>query len=250
MLSDHALHLALERAGLRAPVRFEEVTRSTQGTALRMAAEGAPEWTLVAAAHQTAGRGRLGRTWRDEPGRGLMFSLVLRPPLAPDRGGLLSLLAGTAMARACADAGAATVACKWPNDLLVGGRKAGGILAESVVAGDRFEHVALGVGVNLGEPPPDVPGAGAIDADDEALLSAFVVAFAEGYRPDEPGFGRVVVDAYRERCATLGRRVRARTVGGRTAEGEAVDVDETGGLVLRTGAGLEVVRFGAVEHLE
>ena len=83
MLSEDALVRALERVGLRAPVRFDEVTASTQATALELAAAGTPEWTLVAAGHQTEGRGRLGRTWLDRPGRALMFSFVLRPALEP-----------------------------------------------------------------------------------------------------------------------------------------------------------------------
>jgi BirA family biotin operon repressor/biotin-[acetyl-CoA-carboxylase] ligase len=251
VLSDHALLRALERAGLEAPVRFEEVTRSTQETARLMAADGAPEWTLAAAAHQTEGRGRLGRTWEDEPGRALMCSIVLRPEgLAPDRGGLLSLLAGAAMAQACAELSGRTTACKWPNDVLVAGGKAGGILAESRMAGDRFEHVVLGIGVNLGAPPPAFPEAGAVEAEDEALLSAFLGLFAHRYRPADPGFAAAVLETYRERCATLGLRVRATTTAGVLVEGEAVDVDETGGLVVRTDEGLEAIRFGAVEHLE
>jgi BirA family biotin operon repressor/biotin-[acetyl-CoA-carboxylase] ligase len=251
VLSDHALLRALERAGLEAPVRFDEVTRSTQETARLMAADGAPEWTLAAAAHQTEGRGRLGRTWQDEPGRALMCSVVLRPEgLAPDRGGLLSLLAGAALAQACAELSGRSAACKWPNDVLVAGRKAGGILAESRLAGDRFEHVVLGVGVNIGAPPPAFPDAGAVDVEDETLLSAFLGAFASRYRPAEPGFASVVVETYRERCATLGLRVHATTTAGVFVEGEAVDVDESGGLLVRTESGLEVVRFGEVEHLE
>jgi BirA family biotin operon repressor/biotin-[acetyl-CoA-carboxylase] ligase len=179
-----------------------------------------------------------------------MFSLVLRPDLPPDLGGLLTLLAGTALAQACDEVAAARAACKWPNDLLVAGSKAGGILAESRLAEGRLEHVVLGVGVNLGAPPPDVPEAGAVDAGDEDLLAAFLRAFARGYRPAEPGFADAVVTTYRERCATLGRRVRATTTDGTTVRGEAVDVDGTGGLVVRTEEGLAVVRFGAVEHLE
>ena len=249
MLSEHALSRALERAGLRAPVRFDEVTRSTQETALRMAAEGAPEWTLVAAAHQTDGRGRLGRTWRDEPGHALMFSMVLRPDLPAERGGLVSLLAGTSLASACEELTGRPAACKWPNDVLAGGGKAAGILVESRLAGDRLEHAVVGIGVNLGTPPPDLPGAGAVDADDEQLLAAFLRVFARGYEPADPAFAASTMADYRERCATLGARVRATTVGGGTVEGEAVDVDETGGLVVRTGDGLEVVRFGEVEHL-
>jgi BirA family transcriptional regulator, biotin operon repressor / biotin---[acetyl-CoA-carboxylase] ligase len=250
VLSEHALSRALEGAGLSAPVRFEEVTRSTQETAARLAEDGAPEWTLVAAGHQTDGRGRLGRTWTDEPGGALLVSLVLRPSLRPELGGLLSLLAGTAMAEACDEVADQRAACKWPNDVLVAGRKAGGILAESRLAGDRFEFVTLGVGVNLGAPPTDQPAAGAVHAEDAELLGAFLRAFAGRYEPGQPEFARTVVAAYRTRCATLGTRVRARTGRGTVVEGEAVDVDETGALMIRVGGGLEAVRFGEVEHLE
>lgn len=250
MLSEHALSRALEGAGLSAPVRFEEVTRSTQETAARLAEDGAPEWTLVAAGHQTEGRGRSGRTWKDEPGGALLFSFVLRPPLSPELGGLLSILAGTAMAEACDEVVDQRAACKWPNDLLVAGRKAGGILAESRLAGDRFEFVTLGIGVNLRAPPADLPDAGAVEAGDEDLLTAFLRAFAERYEPGHPEFARAVVAAYRPRCATLGTPVRARTERGAVVEGEAVDVDETGALMIRVAGAVETVRFGEVEHLE
>jgi BirA family transcriptional regulator, biotin operon repressor / biotin---[acetyl-CoA-carboxylase] ligase len=250
VLSEHALSRALEGAGLSAPVRFEEVTRSTQETASRLAEDGAPEWTLVAAGHQTEGRGRLGRTWTDEPGGALLFSLVLRPALPPELGGLLSLLAGAALAEACQEVTDEVAVCKWPNDVLVSGRKAGGILAESRIAGDRFEFVALGVGVNLGTPPAELPEAGAVQAEDADLLAAFLRAFAGRYRTGDPEFARAIVAAYRTRCATLGTTVRARTGRGAVVEGEAVDVDETGALMVRVGEGIETVRFGEVEHLE
>lgn len=248
MLSEHALRHALEQIGVEAPVRFDEVTGSTNVTALGLAAAGAPEWTLVAAAHQTEGRGRLGREWRDEPGHALMFSIVLRPELEPQRAGLITLLAGACMASAARELGT-PVRCKWPNDLMVGSGKAGGILAESVVSGERFEHVVLGLGVNIGAPPPDVPEAAALDADDRELLEAFLRAFADAYLPARPSFSAAVLERYRPLCATLGRRVRAFTTDGKTVEGEAVDVDETGALVVGTSDGLELVRSGEVEHL-
>ncbi len=163
---------------------------------------------------------------------------------------MVSLLAGVALAEACDELAGPGAACKWPNDLLVGGRKAGGILAESRLAGDRFEHVVLGVGVNLGAPPAELPDAGAVRARDADLLAAFLRRFAHRYEPGGPAFAGAVVAAYRERCATLGVRVRATTSSGSVVEGEAVDVDETGGLVVRTDGGSAVVRFGDVEHLE
>jgi BirA family biotin operon repressor/biotin-[acetyl-CoA-carboxylase] ligase len=248
-LSEHELRRALERIGVDAPVRFDEVTRSTQLTARGLADEGAPEWTLVAAGHQTEGRGRLGRDWVDVPGAALAFSLVLRPDLDPERGGLITLLAGWSLTTACRDLGVADAACRWPNDLVVRDGKAGGILAQSVVSEGRIGVVILGVGANLSA-APDVPGATAIgDVEPSALMTAFLRSFAERYRPRSPAFPRAVVTAYRDVCATLGTKVRAVTTDGRTVEGEAVDVDEAGGLLVLTDRGIDVARFGQLQQL-
>jgi BirA family biotin operon repressor/biotin-[acetyl-CoA-carboxylase] ligase len=255
MLSEDALKRALERIGVDAPVGWQEVTRSTQEDARRLAADGAPEWTLVAAGHQTQGRGRLGRAWEDEPGSALLFSLVLRPELPPDRGGLLTLLAGWAAASACRDLGR-EVACKWPNDLLLGEppreRKVGGILGESELGAEGFAFVVLGLGVNLGPAPPSgAAGAGSLeDVDAAALLEGFLGHFAARYEPAHPAFAGAVLEGYRTVSATLGRTVLATTADGHLGvKGEAVDVDETGALVVRTEEGLRAVGLGEVEHL-
>lgn len=246
-LTEAALRSALERIGSDAPVRFDEVTGSTQVTALGLAEAGAPEWTLVAAGHQTHGRGRLERAWLDAEGA-LLCSIVLRPELEPERGGLLTLLAGAAMAEALRAVTGADVTCKWPNDLLEAEAKVGGILAGSEVRDGRLAFVVLGVGVNLGTPPA-VVGAGALSGGDAAeVLGAFLEALARDYPPAE-GFAERVLERYRNVCSTLGREVRATTVDGRMVEGPAVDVDALGGLVVRSSAGLETVRFGDVEHL-
>jgi BirA family transcriptional regulator, biotin operon repressor / biotin---[acetyl-CoA-carboxylase] ligase len=248
-LSELALTQALERIGAQAPVRFDEVTRSTQLTARSLAEAGAPEWTLVAAAHQTEGRGRLDRQWVDEPGRVLMFSMVLRPDLPPERGGLISLLAGWALTVACREAARVEARCKWPNDLMVEEGKAGGIIAESTLRGVAIEHVLLGVGVNLAAAPA-VAGAAAIgDVEPADMLGSFLVAFAERYEPGHPAFPGATVSAYRRVCATIGTRVRVTTIAGVVTEGEAVDVDDSGRLVVRTDQGLEVVSSGDVEHV-
>jgi BirA family biotin operon repressor/biotin-[acetyl-CoA-carboxylase] ligase len=249
-LTEAALRSALERIGSDAPVRFDEVTGSTQVTALRFAEAGAPEWTLVAAGHQTHGRGRLGRTWLDVPGA-LLCSVVLRPPLHPELGGLLTLLAGSAMTEALRDVIGAEIRCKWPNDLTLADAKVGGILAESVVREGRLAYVCLGVGVNLGH-APDVDGAAVLaGADAGEVLGAFLEAFARDYRPAERGFAAAVVERAKAVSATLGRRVRATTIdGGMLAEGEAVDLGPDGSLVVETAPGTATfVRSGEVEHL-
>lgn len=131
-----------------------ERTASTQ----RMPAVDAPHGTVALAEHQTEGRGRLGRVWVDEPGAGLSFSIVLRPPQPLSRWPEITLLA----AQAVADAIGESASVKDPNDVLVGGRKVAGILAEA------SEHVVLGIGVNVGSAP--WPGAGFIERDRLELL--------------------------------------------------------------------------------
>jgi BirA family biotin operon repressor/biotin-[acetyl-CoA-carboxylase] ligase len=245
------LERALTRAGLAAPVRADEVTGSTNATALEMAEAGAPEWTLVAAGHQTQGRGRLGRIWEDRPGQALMYSFVLRPgrAFAPNRAGLLTLLAGAAMAEAARALGA-DLGCKWPNDLLVGEEKAGGILAEAGVADGELRHVVVGVGVNLGEPPP-VDGAASLgEVDGAELLAGFVAAFHGRYDPAS-GSADDILSLARATSVTLGRAVAATRLDGMHVRGRAVDLDPLGGLVVETREGRrETVAFGEVAHLE
>jgi BirA family biotin operon repressor/biotin-[acetyl-CoA-carboxylase] ligase len=140
-------------------------TPSTQ----RLIAEDAGHGAVAVAEHQTEGRGRLGRVWIDEPGRGLTFSVALHPPPPIARWPELTLVA----ARAVADAIGAEATIKEPNDVLVGGRKVAGILAE---AGKR---VVLGIGVNVGTAP--WPGAGAVDRDRLDLLVEILDRLERGY---------------------------------------------------------------------
>lgn len=250
MRSELDLERALAAAGLRAPVRWEEVTGSTNATAYDLAMEGAPEWTLVAAGHQTAGRGRLGRTWEDVAGHALLCSIVLRPTLAAEDAGLLTLLAGAAWAEAAREVADVKATCAWPNDLLVGMAKAGGVLAESVVADGRLEVVILGSGINLEAPTVvgrAVTGLGRVEP--VALLGAFLARFREGYEAPTDRFTDVVRDRWRAVSATLGREVLAARADGVPLRGRAVDVDARGGLVIDTPDGLAAVSFGEVMHL-
>jgi BirA family biotin operon repressor/biotin-[acetyl-CoA-carboxylase] ligase len=250
LLSEPILAQILGRLGLAAPVRFDEVTGSTNATCAELAAGGAPEWTLVAAGHQTAGRGRLDRSWRDRPGESLLFSLLLRPRIAAELAGLLPLLAGAAMAEAVGSRAGVRAGCKWPNDVMVGSEKVGGILAEAAVEGDELRHVVLGIGMNLGV-PPDVDGAASVaGVDAAALLEEFLVRLHRSYRPHDEGFNASVLAAWRRASVTLGRRVRATDARGHDVAGVAVDVDERGGLIVeRPDGARSIVAFGDVDHL-
>jgi BirA family biotin operon repressor/biotin-[acetyl-CoA-carboxylase] ligase len=247
---DDLLH-ALATIPVNAPVRAEEVTASTNATAAEMAEGGAPEWTLVSAAHQTEGRGRLGRTWEDVAGRALLVSVVLRPDaIAPNRASLLSLLAGASMADAIRAVTGRRVACKWPNDLFLHGAKVGGILLESSVADGRLRYVIVGIGVNL-DPPQGVEGAGGIgEASPRDLLAAFLGRFEAVYDAGEPSFPERVRIAWLPAAATIGRLVEATTTDGRVISGRAVGLDDFGALRLSTDTGEVRVRFGEVHHLD
>lgn len=249
-MSATQLERALSLAGLSAPVHWHEVTGSTNEVAGALASEGAPEWTLVGAAHQTAGRGRLGRSWRDRPGEALMTSFVLRPHLAPEAGGLLTLLAGAAWAEAASEIAGRRVRCKWPNDLMLDDAKVGGVLAESAVEEATIRWVVIGSGINL-VPPAGVPGAAGLgaDVDPVALLAGFLTRFAEGYRTPPDELSSVVLSRWSAVSATLGRRVAVVTVGGMRREGLASGLDDHGRLLLRADDGPIAVASDEIEHL-
>jgi len=124
-------------------------TESTNAVALRLAADGAEHGTVVVAEEQTAGRGRLGRTWFSERGTGIYISIILRPPLAPAAAPVLTLMAGLAGQRAVSSVTGLAVDIRWPNDLLVNGKKVCGILTEMSAEVDRLHAVVLGIGINV-----------------------------------------------------------------------------------------------------
>jgi BirA family biotin operon repressor/biotin-[acetyl-CoA-carboxylase] ligase len=186
--------------------------------------------------------------------------MVLRPPLPAGRAPLLSLLAASEMAGASPPVDRGRVGTKWPNDLVVGERKLGGILPEARVEGGLLRHVVLGVGVNVSMAEEDFPedvltGATSLAiegaaVEPEDLLGRFLVAFRSAYRPIDPDFGTHAVARYQGTCVTIGRLVRARTIDGRVVEGTATGLDPDGGLVVDGHGERHVVAFGELAHLD
>jgi BirA family biotin operon repressor/biotin-[acetyl-CoA-carboxylase] ligase len=130
------------------PIFCLGVVETTNIEANRLAREGKPEGTLVVADAQTSGRGRLGRTWISPSGTGLYCSMVLRPACVPDRLPALALAAGAAGAAAIQQVGLAPE-LKWPNDILISGKKVGGILTETIFDRKKIDFVVLGIGINV-----------------------------------------------------------------------------------------------------
>lgn len=201
-----------------------------------------PSFSVVATDTQTAGRGRLGRTWSAPPGASLAASLLIRAQLPPASFGWLPLIAGLAMRRALAGVGA-DAELKWPNDLLIDGRKVCGILAELVPGG-----VLIGTGVNLTlrEDQLPVPTAtslalAGVDASADDVLAGYLAAMREelgaleavGGDPEATG----VRSRVREACGTLGRAVRVELPTGVALVGTAEDLDGAGRLLIRPSPG-------------
>ena len=252
-----------------APGRFGEVRRvaetgSTNTDLLAFARSGAPEGEVLVADHQTAGRGRLGRTWQAPPGSSLLVSVLLRPDLPLARTHLVTVAAGLAAADAVEAVAGVRPGLKWPNDLVVetgdGTRKLAGLLAEAMVEGGVASAVVVGMGMNVRwpEPLPDDLVAMAttvgrlagrhVRVDD--VLTAYLAALDHRYE-DLLAEGGVAVtaEAHRAACTTIGRRVTV-DLSDEVLEGEAEDVDDDGHLVLALDDGTRrTVAVGDVVHL-
>ena len=237
-------------------VEWHPTVSSTNELAARAARQGAPAVHVVAADVQTAGRGRLGRSWYAPPGTSLMCSWMLRPPQTA-RTSLVPLAVGVALAQtAAAHCPGVDVALKWPNDLLVGDRKAAGVLVEAPEPG----VVVVGTGINVDwrgiDRPPELAGATSLaEASGRAVDRwrlfaglAGVLTRRAAQVADDPA---ALVDEYRSWCTTIGQDVRVTTgtSGTRAVEGRAVAVDDSGGLVVASGAGSTTVRVGDVHHV-
>jgi BirA family transcriptional regulator, biotin operon repressor / biotin---[acetyl-CoA-carboxylase] ligase len=252
-------------------VRAVAETGSSNADLLAAAAAGAAEGTVLVAETQTAGRGRLGRHWASPPRAGLTFSVLLRPgSVPPALLGWLPLLAGVATAASVRAVAAVDATLKWPNDVLVGERKLGGILAEragtAVVVGiglnvwqERADlppgaaatSLALAAGAGLTGPAADAGGAGLR----ERLLASLLDELGRWYESWRDQASPGDADAcglrqeYLRRCATLGREVTVTMAGTEPITGTATGVDGAGRLEIRTAGGLATVAAGDVVHV-
>ena len=251
--------------GMWTAIEVVASTGSTNADLLARARDGAPEGVVLAAEEQSAGRGRMGRSWQSPPRAALTFSVLLKPaPVPPARRGWLPLLAGVAVAAAVRTVAAVDARLKWPNDVLVGEAKLSGILAEAI--GDA---VIVGVGVNVSAAPPDLPqkalpptslrALGVASLAREPLLTEILTEFERWYLawreaggdPDRCGLRA----EYTRLCATIGRRVRVELPGAQLVSGRAAGVDSDGRLRVRVSSGAGIpetevaVAAGDVVHL-
>lgn len=264
-LTPSSLRTAL--AGTRfADVRWVAETGSTNADLAALAADGAPEGVVLVADHQTAGRGRLGRTWTAPAGSSLLLSVLFRPALPVGHAHALTTAVALAAREACTEVAGITPGLKWPNDLVVAvpdadgaERKLAGVLAESSLAGAHLDAVVVGIGLNVNWPralPDEIADLAtslnhlAGDAVDRAgLLAALLVGLDHRYTALlGPGGRAALRDEEHAASATLGRRVRVLRAHDEV-EGTAVGFTDDGALRLEVDTDVLVVPVGDVVHL-
>jgi len=241
--------LRTRRLGCALFVRGE--VDSTNDEAWTLAQGGVGDGTCVVADTQTRGRGRHGRAWHTTPGRALAMSLVLHPGC--ERAALASapLVAGVALAQALETLGV-PAQLKWPNDLLVGGRKLSGILVECRRDAQGSEIVIMGVGVNVAQRAEDFPpelreiatsmALAGSDATREQVAAEFLNALEPAWDEHQEGDPRRALDAWRARATFWGQAVTVATPTG-TVTGVARDLDERGGLIVEDESGRRVTVY-------
>lgn len=241
----------LLRGGSRLDLRGGGETGSTNDDAKRLAVGGAAAGTVVLAARQTAGRGRLGRGW-ESPAGGVYASWVARPAIAVHQAPPLALAAALGVARGLRGLGADPV-LKWPNDVLQGGGKLAGVLLEVSAEADGLEWAVVGVGVNVSRAGSAVPGAAYLSdrLDPTPRLAAVAAAVLDGVTSAvsecaRKGFG-VLRDEYAAALALVGSEVVVRDLNGTViASGDARGVDESGRLIVKGSEGPVAVVAGEV----
>ncbi len=225
-------------------------TGSTNDDAVRLAEQGAPEGTVVVADWQRAGRGRHGRRWVAPPCSALLFSIVLRPRLAPAQIFRVTAAGALAVLDAVRAAGA-RAQLKWPNDVVCEGRKLAGLLAQAGWRDGLLSWLVLGIGLNvnvpaavlaeIGQPATSLLVELGTPLPREPLLAGVLNRFEYWYESALGAAWLQVLAQWRAECALLGRPVQVITVQG-AVEGVALDVDEDGALLLCLADG-QTVRF-------
>lgn len=255
LLSEQAIEEGLSTKVVGRHIVYRERVDSTNNVAKKLADEGAPEGTIVVAEEQTGGRGRINRLFLSPFAKGVWFSLILRPNIPPMEVSKMTLLAAVAVARAIRHHGLTDCGIKWPNDILVKGRKMVGILTELNGSAEKVNYIIMGIGVNTG-----------ITAEDLSKdLQPIVTSFArEGVRVSRlalletllkeieglyqtvcrEGFAPILAE-WRALSCMLGQDVTVTSID-KTFSGKAVDIDENGNLLVATPEGVEVVMAGDI----
>ena len=236
-------------------VYYFDSLASTMNVAMKLALEGSPEGTLILAEAQTQGRGRLGRSWLSPKYKGLYFSLILKPRILPSRASLLTLLGAVSLCEAIKKICDLTVEIKWPNDIWLSHKKVGGILTELNAEMDAVNFIIIGIGLNVNNDKKSLLSNATSLREHKGENISRIDLLREILRRIEANYvflqekgARSLLEKARRLSLTLGHRVRV-SVRNEQVEGEALDIDQDGGLLLRKDSGVvKKVMAGDVIH--
>ena len=229
-------------------VHYFETVESTNTLALTMGREGERTGSVLVAETQSGGRGRLGKSWSSPPGTGLYCSVLLRPAVSLQHLSRITLAAGLAVSRAIDEVCEVESAIKWPNDIVIQGRKVAGILTECDISDGKDPLVALGIGINLTTQRWQFPQEVQFRASSLLLMSGKVVAKGRMLQALLPRIDQMVnrleradfagiLDEWRAKDATLGQWLTWLAISGQTVHGVSLGPDQEGQLVVRDSAG-------------
>jgi BirA family transcriptional regulator, biotin operon repressor / biotin---[acetyl-CoA-carboxylase] ligase len=227
--------------------QFHPSLDSTNLEAKRLAEVEGKSSALIVAESQTAGRGRMGRAWESPKGLGLYFSLLLHPRLKPAEATLMTLAAGWSLGVTLKKMGAAPIIVKWPNDIVLQGKKIAGVLCEMKSRGNEVEYVVVGIGINISQKPKDfslevAAHAGSLELltgkiwDKEKILQNFLQAFFPEVKKLEEGKAADLIQQWEGISDLLGRKIRVRS-GQKPLEGTVLGLNPQGHLRLKLGDG-------------
>lgn len=225
---------------------YDEV-ESTNRLAKELASDGAPEGTVVIAEAQVSGRGRLARGWYSPHGKGLWFSLVLRPNFPPIEAPKCTLMAAVALVKAFRALGLTTAGIKWPNDIMVNGKKLVGILTEMNGSMEAISYIVMGIGINISSVQDELPdeikdiatsfAMEGVDVDRRNALPCILKALEDQYKEVVAHGFEHTLEEWKDLSITLNRNVQVRAPG-ETYEGYAVDLDRDGNLLVERPNGI------------
>ena len=250
-----ALEASLAGIVFAGKLHFSPATDSTNSDALQAARSAAPHGSVYFADEQRAGRGRGDHAWHSAAGEGLYVSLLLRPPISALRLPLLPLAAGLAAAGAIRAVADLTIDLRWPNDLLLGPRKAGGILVESKISGGEVDFAVVGIGINVHQEGFDsdlATPATSLDLEAERRVSRqhLLVALLKSLEREALGLADsaagVTIPARVEQASSWIRGRRVEVHGPQACTGVTAGLDEHGFLLVRTVDGLVTVQTGGI----
>lgn len=251
-------NLNTELIGQSNIVVYDE-TDSTNRQAFKLASQGMAEGSIIIAENQSSGKGRLGRQWVTFSGRGIYFSIILRPPISPSKASGLTIVAAVALSFTLDEFNITNHEIKWPNDILINGRKTAGILSEIKADPDSIDFIIVGIGINLNVSPELWPdeikdiATSVIDATDEEIdrcsfLQELLYNFEKYYFMFLKGDFSKIIDIWKDRSGIINKKIRA-TLIDESFTGTVTSVNSEGFLVVATENGERLINSGDIHYI-